>query len=237
MALAATETYSLEYNSVFGVWLDEYLGYNCYSYAVGQARPFDNFVTMHYPGCFSLSTCTAFNLDMTVAEMAELTMSDLENLGYPCTEYSTNYSDIISLSDTHNIICLRKCSETAKENYHYMRLSSNQWLHKPGNTNVLIFDFLPYEEDWFNETSFMGETYEGDRYYTGEIYYFAFAREHAYVTTYAYDNYHLGKFHYYYMQHECSGCGHTYYSWEAQTCSGPPCPLIYASVPNDAVTE
>lgn len=222
-------SYTLQYSTVYGPWLDEYLGYNCYGFALGQTRPYDGFYNPHYPGCFSLATAGDFSLDMTVGEMADLTVSDIESLGYSCIKHDISYSSVISLADTHNIICLRKCSTVGKEDYHYMRLFESDWRHKPGNTHVLTFNYLPYAHNWYNETSFMGDTADGDRYYTGTIHYFAYRENHSYLSTYANDEYHLGSTHYFYMEYTCSGCGDTYYAWESRPCSGPPCPITLST--------
>ena len=165
-----TRTYPLLYSTLYGNWLDEYYGYNCYSYALGQTRPFDGMVLRHWPGCFNTSTYLDFSLNMTVGQMADLTMSDLESLGHACRQNTTSYSEIMNYSDTHSIICLRKCSSTGLEDYHYMKLSGSAWLHKPGLTHVLRLNTIPSETVWSNEGVCNGVYYAGDRYYTGDIY-------------------------------------------------------------------
>ena len=221
--ISRTSAYSLQYSTTVGAWLDEYLGYNCYGYAVGRTRPYDGFYTPYYPGCFNPSTTGNFSINMSVIDMALLTISDLKYMGYDCVASNTSYAGITSLATTHNVICLRKCSTVGKEDYHYMKLSNSEWLHKPGNTHVLKLNHLPFKRDWYNEGSYMGVTTAGDRYYTGTICYIAYAENHSYsAPTYSGNNYHSGVFHYYEYVSTCTGCGETHQTWEALPCSGPP---------------
>ena len=229
---AAQRTYSnsrassLLYSTVYGSWLDEYYGYNCYSYAIGQTRPFDGYAVRHYPGCFNTSTYLNFSLDLSVDKMADLTMSDLESLGYLCRIKNTSYSEIMNYSDTHSVVCLRKCSTPGLEDFHYMKLSGSDWLQKPGLTHVLKLNALPGESVWFNESVTNGVYQEGDRYYTGTIHYFAFRTEHNLTNNgLTGNNYHDGSLHYYEYRNVCEDCGAIIYYWESQPCSGPPCEI------------
>lgn len=226
--------YTLQYNEVLGEWDNNYLNYNCYAYALSNYSLIGA-ECFYYPGQFSNSP---FALTQYASTWANYVTADLNTLGYGCILDNLTFSEAISLHENYNVICLRKCSTIGLMDFHFMVLEDNgYWTHKPGQTAPLRFYTRPYLTNWFNEYSYYNVSYEGDRWYTDEIYYFAFADDHAYTTTYAYDDYHLGKFHYYYMQHECLGCGYTYYSWEAQICSGPPCQMHYTSVPNSVVSE
>ena len=230
---ATTAPYTLQYSTTVGSWLDEYMGYNCYGYAVGQTRPYDGFYLPYYPGCFNPSTSSDFSLDMTIEEMAALTESDLEYFGNNCIVTSTNYSDVIGLYNTHSIICLRKCSTVGKEDFHYMKYTGGYWNHKPGNTHVLKFNYLPHTRDWSNECSFQGTAHEGDRYYTGTIHFFAYKVDHDITRTYTGEHSHVGAFHNYKFKEVCNACGAVAYTWTKVKCSGPPCALQYNSIPGD----
>ena len=236
---ASREAYSLQYNTVYGPWLDEYLGYNCYGYAIDQTRPYDSFYLPYYPGCFNPATTNSFSLSMSVEDMANLTISDLTYLGYPCIQKITNYSEAIELSDTHNIICIRKCSTIGKEDYHYMKLSGTHWLHKPGNTHVLSFNTAPYSMNWFNESSYMGVAYNGDRYYTGTIFYIAYGNDHSYsAATYVGEHKHIGAVHLYKFKEICEHCSSSKETWVRVDCDGPPCMLAYSAFsPGNPFTE
>ena len=237
-AYVGARTYPLLFSTVYGNWLDEYYGYNCYSYALGQTRPFDGVELRHWPGCFNTSTYLNFSLNMTVGQMANLTMSDLESLGYPCRIKKTSYSEIMSFSGTHSIICLRKCSSSGLEDFHYMKLAGSTWLHKPGMTHVLQLNTIPSESVWSNEAVRNGEYMGWDRYYTGDIYYFAFRADHNLTATGPTgDNYHDGSLHYYEYESVCEDCGEIYYYWEAQPCSGPPCAVIMGIEDKEAVIK
>ncbi len=222
--IIGTRSYSLQFSTVYGNWLDEYYGYNCYAYALGQTRPFDGYVIKYEPGDFNIETCSAFSLNMSVDEMAELTMSDMESLGYACRINTISYSEIMTYSDTHSIICLRKCSTPGLEDFHYMKLSGSVWRHKPGLTQVLQLNTLPGETIWFNEGVINGVPSAGDRYYTGTIHYFAFRTDHNLTTTGRTGNdYHSGMMHYLEYRSVCADCGAVVYHWEAVECAGPPC--------------
>lgn len=223
-AFASTSEYSLQYNTVHGNWLNEYLGYNCHSYALGQTRPYDGVYKPTNPGDFNPKTKGTYNADTPVKQIADLTVSDLTYLNYSCVKYDISYSNIVNMSNTHNIICLRKCTEVGKEDFHYMKLSGSAWLHKPGNTHVLSFKYLPYAINWRNEYSYMGTVGDGDRYYTGTIYYFAFREFHSLTSVYNNYHCHLGDYHYFEYATTCRYCGEvTEVTLNRVECSGPPC--------------
>lgn len=175
---------------------------------------------------------------MSVGEMAQLTMSDLESLNYSCRISTTSYSEIMIFLDTHAVICLRKCSTLGKEDFHYMKLSGSTWLHKPGLTQVLQLNALPSESVWFNENVINGEYQTGDRYYTGTIHYFAFRTDHNLTNAgLTGNNYHDGSLHFYEYEYVCEDCGEIYYYWESQPCSGPPCAVIMGIEDKEAVIK
>lgn len=146
--------------------------------------------------------------------------------------------NITDLAGTHSVMCICKCSEIGKEDYHYMRLMGSDWLHKPGNTHVLEFNTLPYSRDWYNEVSYMGKAYDGDRYYTGAIYYFAFDTEHHDCTlSYTGNHYHWDNKHFFEVRTTCGVCGDVVISWASQPCSGPPCSVNILSAPMDDLVE
>lgn len=230
---STSSDYTLQDSTAVGTWSPYYLNYNCYAYALGHSYPTNGTWLWYYPGYFYDQS--KFSLSLSVADMAELTEYDLRTLGYSCISDTTTYSDALALSSTHDIICLRKCSTTGKEDYHYMRYKSGSWYHKPGNTQPLKFKYLPYAKAWYNEVSFENVEYSGDRYYTGTIYYFAYRTDHKCSTTkYTGENYHLGTSHYYQYVDVCDYCGDTVYNytWESVPCSGPPCSLLMSDPPD-----
>lgn len=211
--------YELQFSTPVGEWKSYYDDYNCYAYALGRIS------RSYYPG--QISHCS-YSPYQTVAQWADNTVADLVAIGYDCVITSENYTEIMALSSTHTIICLRKCSTSGKEDYHYMRYDPqyDEWRHKPGATQVLAFDYLPYQRNWTNEYTYVkdGVTYTGpgDRSYTGDIHYFAFA-DHPYTQSYGGEHYHSGNQHYYKVLNTCVACGDTYYTWDVLPCSGPPC--------------
>lgn len=214
--------YSLQYSTPYGNWKNEYLEYNCYGYAIDQKGAIDGIYIAFEPGDFDPES-PSFSLNMSVSQMAELTVSDLENLGNQCCGYGADYSKFAALSSTHKVICIRKCNTAGLEDFHFMRLYGSSWRHKPGNTQVLTLNSRPNQSTWFNEVSFNNVEYSGDRYYNSAIYYIAYGNNHKYTASFGGEDYHSGNQHYYLVLNTCVVCGDTYYTWDVLPCSGPPC--------------
>lgn len=231
---AINPSYSLQSSTKVGAWKDSYMNYNCYAYVLGHTYAnLDGSYNAPHPGSYTENS--VFDPDDPVEEWAELTKSDLSNLGYACVYTSTSYTDIMNYADTHTIICMRKDVTDGIVDYHYMTLVGNSWYHKPANTHLLSFNYLPVVSTWSNERSFAGIDLEPNCYYGGTTYYFAFRVNHTYKTYYADQHHHTGTHHFYYLRHTCSDCGDTYYGWIAYECDGPPCQLEYTSIPNDPI--
>lgn len=212
-----SSTYVLQDNSTVGPWLSMYEQYNCYAFVLGETDAF------YCPGDFSGG---GYRKSQSVSTWAEMTEDDLRARNNACVVVSTSYSEIMELSSSHDIICLRKSSVTNNEGFHYMMYYNGTWRHKPGNTHVLRFHYLPYEVYWLSEYSFGSgdelETGCGTQVYTGTIYYFAFGNTHQYEVEYTGENYHSGGKHYYQYAGYCPCGAYTTY-YESIDCDGPPC--------------
>ena len=151
--------YLLTDSTVYGSWKDSYLNYNCYGYAINKT---DNFYS---PGDFSDGD---FSLSLTIYQMANLVKDDLIELGYSDARVTSTRPTTSSLASGEKAICIRK----GDEDFHFMKLSSSTWYHKPGNTHVLKYNYTPsYSREWTNECSFMGVTSAPDTTYDSSIYY------------------------------------------------------------------
>lgn len=222
VAKASAGAEQLLYSTPYGVWLDEYESYNSYAFVLGITRPYDSFYLEHEPGDFNEATENDYDPEMSVSEMATLTKSDLQSLGYPCITVTTNYNVAMALADTHTVICLRKSNENL--GFHYMKYYNGMWLHKPQKSHVLILNGKPNEVIWNNEKLIDGEYVVADREYTSTIYYFAYRTTHDLVSQGRTGvNYHDNGYHYFECIGRCSHCGATENYWERVTCSGPPC--------------
>lgn len=230
----------LQYSTLYGSWLSEYSGYNCYSYAIGETHPYDGVYRPYCPGDYNPQTAGDYSADMTVAQLATLTVSDLKYLGHSCVITTTSYSNIMEYVYEYDVICLRKDIHSAIKDFHYMKWTPSGWLHKPGNTHVLVFDYLPYEINWLAE----GVTREGryiseNIYYTGTIHYFAFRSSHGDMLELGRtgNHYHSGSKHYFEYSKMCEDCGAIVLYWVSQACGGPPCSIQIGSVKPEEFTE
>lgn len=228
--------YTLVDNETVGVWDDIFTEYNCYAYALFyNASPTDSYFAP-YPGYFSAPN--DFSILESVDTWADQTEADLVEIGYSCVYKTNSLSAIMEFSDTHTIICLRKGNHP---DFHYMRWDINSWYHKPGQTHILRYLYTnPNYKNWIAEYSVQGVDYppiDDTRYYTGTIYYFAFAENHSFTgQTYTGVHNHLGTRHLYKFSSVCEHCGEIKYSWVSVSCDGPPCALEYMGIaPEESV--
>lgn len=203
--------------SLVDEWSESFEEYNCYSYALGVTGEMDYYAEYYYPGYISNRP---FSISYSVYDMALSTVEDLK-VGNDCVIYSNAYSDIMPLSSTHNIICLRKCTQSGVQDFHFMKYTG-RWYHKPGTSAPLRYKHEPYSKSWTDEGFYENGIQPAYRYYTGTIYYFAFG-DHSYTQSYGGENYHSGNQHYYKVLNTCVACGDTYYTWDVLECNGPPC--------------
>jgi len=175
--------YSLQYSLQYGEWSDDYLFYNCYSYAIGRTSVWSLI------GFTTTSPVTAENIDdFSISQLANIVKMDLTSntMGYYCTRI-TQYLPIESdLSSSQTLICLRK----GELDYHFMRLNDDGWIHKPGNTNLLKYNTIPSNSSiWTNEyIDNYAIAHEGSTTYDSNIYYIIYATSHSYTGWTAYSS-------------------------------------------------
>lgn len=154
--------YTLVDNTLVGSWSSTYYNYNCYGYALGRTDIFRD------PGCFSE---TNFSLTMSISEMADIVLADLNALGYSGVKVT---SKPVSLPDAWTqVICIRKNINNV--DYHFMKMASNlnTWRHKPGHTQILQWNYTsPGAKTWVaeyvgsdNVAAYSGITYSSQIYY------------------------------------------------------------------------
>ena len=139
-----------------------------------------------------------------------------------------------SLSSGQSCICVRK----AIDDYHFMKLISGSWYHKPGNTHILKYKYTPTaSREWTNECSFEGVSYEGYTTYDSAIYFLIYSQNHGSTTyTKTGNDYHAGAKHFYEYGQKCDSCGvFVSTTWTIRACSGPPCSIIQGVTPTPEV--
>lgn len=191
-AFSAYSSNSLMHNTIYGSWSDAFKEYNCYGYALGRKDwcnigQFSNNeldITYGY-------NCTGYfvdSLNNSIQELADYTVQDLHNLGYPCI-YKTKNRFFEPL-ETQTLICVRK----SKTDFHFMKYADGSWLHKPGETWILKYDSVPnVDEDWIVEAATMKNgqiIYQSNAGYpyTGDIYFIKYASSHNYNSYHYYNS-------------------------------------------------
>ena len=182
-SVQAMEETSLQDNTVYGSWSDDYLNYNCYAYAIGC---YDRIVN---PGTFSNN---AISMDTSISGIAGSVRTDLQALGYTVLSVS-NTMPAVTVSDHTHLICVRKDVDGVimveggmailLKDYHFMRLGQDgNWYHKPGQTNPLRYKYTPS-----NDRIWVVESYDGESYdrvegwtYDSEIYFIGYTTPHTY---------------------------------------------------------
>lgn len=96
---------------------------------------------------------------------------DLQLLGHSRVYYSDESLDTSNLCTNEVIICVRR----GPQDYHFMRYTSDGWLHKPSSTQVLRYRHEPVNGRlWSNEAVRDGVYYPGTLIYNSTIYYISF---------------------------------------------------------------
>ncbi|HPX83821.1 MAG TPA: hypothetical protein PLR16_00855 [Bacilli bacterium] len=165
---STTSSYQLQYNYVYkegewvvsgGDWLEKWSNYNCYAYSINRSESNEKYTTQsqYQPGDFAGTG--SYSIGMPINDLANIIKADLEAIGL--TNVTIIDSIPTSLNSNQKLICVR----TGSIDYHLMRFDpiTNAWYHKPGNTAVLKYKYIPSNSlDWITETS-----YEGEEYYNG----------------------------------------------------------------------
>lgn len=156
-SFSALAGYKLQDSTVIGAWSNDYRYYNCYGYAIGQQVFKD-------PGYYSGKS---FSVSMGISEIADLTVSDLDALGYWGYKTTTKPS---ALAYYERVVAVRKGSN----DYHFMKgdTSGSDWTHKPAGNQPMHWNYTsPGYKVWTNEYSFQNVNYAGAITYNSTIYY------------------------------------------------------------------
>lgn len=217
--------YTLQYSTLYSWNVNTMEAYNCYAYAIGRT-------TACQPGQFSNQT---YDDSASIASVASMVKDDLNgDLGYDCVKIQSNRPT--STSGWENAIAVRKDTTYDVLNmndYHFAKLSSSSWYHKPGKTAILKFNSAPSNSvDWTNE-AYNGTYHEPTVTYDSDLRYLLYKSNHGDTTyTWTGEHYHSGTSHYYLYAYVCDDCG-DYVStvWTSLQCSGPPCATPWSYTP------
>lgn len=221
--------YTLQYSTVYSWDPATMPRYNCYAYAIGRTSACE-------PGDFSDQT---YNSAAGIDDLAAVVKADLKgDLGYSCVKIQSNRPS--STSGWSNVIAARKDTtyDSGRLNdYHFAKLTSSGWYHKPGDTAILKFNSAPSNSvDWTNER------YDGSYHapfvtYDSDIRYLLYRPNHGSTTyTWTGEHYHSGSLHYYLYAYVCNDCGgHASTVWTTLPCTGSNCvtPWGFATEPEE----
>lgn len=218
-ASTQSSSYQLQYNTWDGVWDDNYLNYNCYSYALGKTDMARN------PGNLTEQDCVDSSGRLkSINLIQQLVYDDLVHEGNNCIRSSKN--SFSSPGAGVNLICVRNghyIGSSVETDYHFMKYDNGNWYHKPGGTAILKYKYSPnYQVPWHQEYVLFGVSNHADFVYEGDIYFFYFQENHTNIT-YTFVNKGTHKAccrdcnHIQYEEHNmvvkgtrkvCSGCGY-----------------------------
>lgn len=229
-------SYTLQDSRRVADWHDDYEDYNCYAFALGLTDSFYN------PGDFCDAADYTFDLDHSVYEIAQGVVYDLKSSTFnmDCVTITSTCPDNGDLYSGENAICVRKGDITTildldtdtDDDYHFMKLnfSSNEWIHKPGDTALLFYLYTPSESlNWTNEAYYKGEYYSPTITYSGDIHFIIFNSNHTLTgNDFTGNHYHKGTYHYFWIRKVCSRCGSIVQVLTSNSCSGPPCIIPYS---------
>lgn len=217
--------YTLQYSTLYSWNATTMPNYNCYAYAIGRTSDCQ-------PGDFSNQS---YNHSSNIDAVATMIKDDLTgDLGYNCVKVQSNRPT--STSGWTNVIAVRK--DTTGDfygfnDYHFAKLSSSNWYHKPGGAAVLKFISPPSNSvDWTNE-AYDGTYHEPTITYDSDLRYLSYKSSHGDTTyTWTGEHYHSGTRHYYLYAYVCDDCGgYASTVWPSTPCAGPPCATPWSYTP------
>lgn len=222
--------YTLQYSTLDSWNATTMPNYNCYAYAIGRT-------SACHPGDFSNQS---YNDSSSIATVAGMVKDDLNgSLGYNCVKVQS--SRPTSTSGWSNVIAVRK--DTTGDfygfnDYHFAKLASSNWYHKPGGTAVLKFISAPSNSvAWTNE-AYDGTYHEPTITYDSDLRYLLYKSSHG-ATNYTWtgEHYHSGSSHYSLYAYVCNDCGdYVRTVWTSTQCSGPPCATPWSYTPEPEIS-
>jgi len=212
--------YTLQYSTLYSWDPNTMPYYNCYAYAIGR-------VSACNPGDFSGQY---YDDTANIDAVAVIVKDDLNgDLGYDCVKIQ--HDRPTSTSGWSNVIAVRKDTTGDYYNfndYHFAKLSSSNWYHKPGGNAILKFISAPSNSvPWTNER-YNGVYLDDTITYDSQLRYLLYKPDHGEITyTWTGQDYHSKTKHFYLYANVCDDCG-DYIStvWVSRACSGPPCGIV-----------
>lgn len=159
-------------SELYGEWEDNFEQYNCYAYAVDYPVWVDP-GKIKYIKDPSLNILDySFNIyDVSIEDIVNLVKGDLQQLGHQRLYSIESQINTDNLCTNEKIICVRK----GYEDYHFMRYTSEGWLHKPAGTHILKYKYTPTDDRvWTNENVYRGVYSEGGTKYDSTIYFISY---------------------------------------------------------------
>lgn len=157
-------SHGLRYSTVYQIPYNM-KSYNCYAYALNRTSKCQ-------PGQFSGHILTnAILKNLSIYRLAQYVKEDLQStsLNKQCVKITSARPTYSSLLSGQTAICIRKGDDgNGQYDYHFMKLfSGNAWRHKPGETAILTYDYLPS-----NSRIWISEGYDGYQVITGRVEYY-----------------------------------------------------------------
>jgi hypothetical protein len=151
------QRYTLADSTQYGSWSNAFRNYNCYAFGLHKTY-------WLHPGDLSGG---GFSQGLSISQMANLVIRDLEEIGFTAFKTTTKPS---SFGGANIILSIRKGSS----DFHVMRADryTSLWRHKPSWTQPLTWNYSsPGYKTWTNEHIIYGIAYPSSTTYTSTIYY------------------------------------------------------------------
>lgn len=164
----------LEDSEVHGEWDESFRLYNCYSFVLGYTVAYNPgavaYIQTHPDDIAALGY--DFNLyEYTAEQIGEIVCEDLEIRGKERIIMEPSEMDTSNLCNEEEIICLR----IGTDDYHFMKFTSEGWLHKPARTQVLRYKYTPADSRyWTNERVVDGVFLPSTLTYDSTIYFISY---------------------------------------------------------------
>ena len=172
-----------------GNYSDDFLNYNCYSFAIDRIDYMSEFLNPLNSGRYNFNigelSGLEWEISYSIEDTLEIIVADLNKLGYKNIEISTTIPANINNKD---LICYR----SGTIDFHFMKYDKIEkcWFHKIGESAIMKYiGEFNNNVSWISEYSHSGKEYEAAVLYDSPIYYITYDSNDINLNCYTEQNY------------------------------------------------